>query len=329
MNETVTEQPELSIVIAALGPYETVRDAIKQLERAKVKDRLEILFVVRNASFFDLEKSDLQCFHSFHLIELPELRTSGQARAAGIAKARSSLIAFVEEHTVPEPDWAEAMIEAHKKPCAATAPVLINANPGTMISWAEFFLDFGPYIAPASGGFVNGLPWHNTSYKKKILESYGTWLADVMEAEVWIHWDLLAKGHQLYLEPKAKTKHLNQSQLVPYIGSCFYGGWLFGGKRAKYWKWSALRRLFYAGGAIFIPFVRFPRILKLIFRSGRNHELIPKIIPYLFLGLLVHAVGEGVGYALGPRSSAEKRCDYELKRRCFLTRTDPDARTCN
>jgi hypothetical protein len=40
MNETVTEQPELSIVIAALGPYETVRNAIKQLERAKVKDRL-------------------------------------------------------------------------------------------------------------------------------------------------------------------------------------------------------------------------------------------------------------------------------------------------
>lgn len=329
MIEPLSRPPELSVIIAALDRYQTIRNAVQQLKAARIKDRIEILFVVRDASFFSLDEADLHGFHSYHLIELPDLRSSGQARAVAIMQAGAPLVAFVEEHTVPEPDWAEALVEAHKKPCAATAPVLINANPNTMISWAEIFLDFGPWVAPAPGGFVNGLPWHNTSYKKAILESYGSSLADVLEAEIWVQWDLLAKGQQLYLEPQAKTHHLNHSRLSSYIGSSFYGGRLFGGKRAKYGQWSLFRRVLYAGGAFLIPLVRLPRILKLISRSGRQHQLIPNVLPALLLGLFVHAAGEGVGYAVGPGRSAEKRCDYELKRRCFLTSTDPEARICD
>ncbi len=321
--------PELSVIIAALDRYETIRNAIHQLKAARIKDRIEILFVVRDASFFNLEETDLHGFHSFRLIELTDLRSSGQARAAAVMQAGAPVVAFVEEHTIPEPGWAEALVESHKKPCAATAPVLINANPETMISWAEIFLDFGPWVAPAPGGFVNGLPWHNTSYKKPILESYGASLADVLEAEIWVQWDLLASGQQLYLEPQSKMHHLNHSRLAPYIGSCFYGGWLFGGKRAKYGQWSMFRRFAYTGGAFLIPAIRLPRILKLIFRSGRQHQLLPMVLPALLIGLIVHAAGEGVGYALGPGRSAEKRCDYELRRRCFLTHTDSEARICD
>lgn len=326
MSETSARPPELSVIIAALDQYETIRNAVHQLNASRIKDKMEILFVVRDASFFNLEETDLDNFHSFHLIELPNLRSSGQARAAAIAQAGAPLIAFVEEHTIPDPNWADALVEAHKKPCAATAPVLINANPETAISWAEIYLDFGPWVTPAPGGFVSGLPWHNTSYKKAILDSYGSSLADVLEAEIWIQWDLLAQGQKLYLEPLAKTQHLNHSRLSPYVSSCYFGGRLFGAKRALYGKWSAFRRIAYTGGAFLIPLVRLPRILKLILRGQR--PLLLKIFPALLIGLFVHAAGEGVGYALGAGRSAEKRCDYELRRRCFLGRTDPQARNC-
>ena len=329
MNQTSVQPPELSIIIAALGPYDTVRKAVKQLKMTGIQEKLEVLFVVRSASYFGLDESELHGFHSFRLIELPDLRTSGQARAVAVMQSAALVVAFVEEHTIPEPDWADALIEAHKRPCAAVGAVLFNANPQSMISWAELFVDFGPYVAPVPGGFVDNLPWHNTSYKKTVLENYGASLADMMEAEILIHWDLIAKKQQLYLEPKARTNHLNHSRLSSYIGSCFYGGWLFGAKRARYWKWSILRRALYAAGALLIPLVRLPRTWKLIRQNGRQPHLLPGVLPAVVIGLLAHAAGEGVGYAFGPGRSAEKRCDYELKRRCFLNPAEPEARNCS
>jgi len=321
-------QPELSIVIATLDEYETIRNAIRQLRTERVKNKLEVVFVVRNAADFRLKEADLEGFHSFCIVELSDIRRTGQARAAGVMQAKALLVAFVEEHTVPDANWAEALIEAHRKPCAAVGPVMINANPETMVSWAELFLSFGPWVAPAPGGLVGSLPWHNTSYKTDMLHAYGGLLADVLETEAWVQWDLKGKGYQLYLEPAARTYHLNISRLSSYMKSNFSSGRLFGALRASYGRWSIFRRIGYMCGFLFIAVVRLPRVLRFIFRTGNAH-LLPRILPPLLLGLILHSAGEGVGYTLGPGNEAEKRCDVELRRRCHLARTDKEARICN
>jgi hypothetical protein len=48
--------------------------------------------------------------------------------------------------------------------------------------------------------------------------------------------------------------------------------------------------------------VRFGRIWKELWRSGKGRELLPGIIPALLVGLITGALGEMVGYAMGPRN---------------------------
>lgn len=65
--------------------------------------------------------------------------STAEARAAGIRQANAPVVAFVEDHSYPDPDWAERLIEAHRKLWAAVGPVMmVNANPATMISWPIF-----------------------------------------------------------------------------------------------------------------------------------------------------------------------------------------------
>jgi len=55
----------------------------------------------------------------------------------------------------------------------------------------------------------------------------------------------------------------------------------------------------------------------------------PQVLPLLWIGLTAHALGEGIGYALGRGKSREKRCDLELRRRCYLSAHDEEAKICN
>jgi hypothetical protein len=163
------------------------------------------------------------------------------------------------------------------------------------------------------------LPGHNSSYKRAILLDYGTELEAMLESESVLHWDLRAKGYQLYLEPAAEISHLNFGLLSSWIQAQFYNGRLFAATRAR--RWSPLQRLFYTGGAPLIPVVRFRRILQQL-RSGRRRNLPPGVLPTLILGLVVSAVGEMMGYALGAGDAKQKLSNFEFHRIRHLRKQD-------
>jgi hypothetical protein len=64
----------------------------------------------------------------------------GEDRSAGIGAARSPVIAFIEDHSVPDPGWAESLIEAHcsrspatrRRSCSTTTSCTASsAGPGS------------------------------------------------------------------------------------------------------------------------------------------------------------------------------------------------------
>jgi hypothetical protein len=79
-------------------------------------------------------------------------------------------------------------------------------------------------------------------------------------------WDLHAKGHQLSLEPKARTFDTNFSTLRSWTAANFDSGRVFAAARAS--DWSPPRRLVFAGSSPLIPAVRLMRILPVLARSG-------------------------------------------------------------
>src|SRR6202030_2494006 len=97
------------------------------------------------------------------------IRVTGEAIAAAVRTATAPIVAYAEEHSYPEPAWAEHLVEAHKGPWGAVSPAIVNANPKTGMSWASLFADFSQFMDPATSGETESLPWHHVSYKRAIL----------------------------------------------------------------------------------------------------------------------------------------------------------------
>lgn len=274
-----------------------------------------------------LIESELTEFHTFRVVEVGEIKLPSQAKAVGVLKATAPILAFAEDHCYPDPDWAAALIAAHQQGWAAVGPAMRNANPATMLSWAGLFLHYGCCLEPATLQAAECLPWHNTSYKRELLLAYGDELASMLVVESMLLDDLRDKSHRLCFEPAAKTYHVNISLLSSWIGHAFWGGRQFAAIRAEKQKWSLWRRLLYIVGTPLIPFVRLRRTRQIIYRTGKQRELLPRVLPALISGLVPHAIGEMIGYAFGKGNAEQRYSYYEMARIRHLTAKDRQAQS--
>ena len=314
--------PEMSVVIVA-DRYDTIRKTVRHLRAQTVRDRLEIVIVAPSKDALDLEGHELQNFFQVRVIEVGDIQSLPRARVPGVREASAPLVAFVESHSYPAPRWAEALIKVHQQPCAVVGPAMANANPASSMSWAGFLLDYGPWADPSSGGPIEHLPGHNSSYKRAILLEYGDDLEAMLEAESVLHWDLKSRGHDLYLEPAAMMLHLNVSLPLSWIVERFYAGRQFGAARAR--GWPMPRRLLYIGGTPVILPARLRRILRQIGHCGWSRDLLPGVLPALISGLILTAVGQMFGYAFGPGAAQERLCHIELHKVLHIAKRERPA----
>jgi hypothetical protein len=299
-----------------------LRGALDCLRAQEVRESIEVVVVTQSLGELGAAESDLTGFGRVELVEAGPFGSSGSAIAAGVRAARAPVVAYVEEHAFPEPGWAEALIAAHDGPWSAVGCALLNANPGSAVSWASLFTDFGPWLTRTTGEEVGSLPPHQTSYKLAVLRAYGDELGALLEVESMLHRDLRAKGHRLYFEPTARVRHLNPSLLTSYGRGELQGGRMFGTRRAAAEAWSFRRRLAYIAGSPLIPLVRLRRLLAVLhaYTEPRPHLL--AIVPPLLVGLVSHTLGECIAYAAGAGGSAGRRMTFELDRRSHVRAGD-------
>jgi hypothetical protein len=317
---------QMSVVLVTPGKYDAIRKTMEHLQAQTVLDQLEIVIVAPSAATLNFDAANLKAFGRVRVVEVGEIKSTGRAIAAGVREASAPVVTYAEEHAYPAPGWAEALIKAHRQPWAAIGVAIANANPGSMISWASLFTDFGPWVEPAEAGEINHLPWHHTAYKRAVLVEYGPKLEAMLETEGILNRDLQARGYRLYLEPAAKTNHVNISLLSSYFGAEFHGARMLAANRARSAKFSMFWRLLYICGIPLIPFIRLKRVLRHIFRSGRQRELFPGILPALVIGLVADAFGQLAGYAFGAGDAARRRVSFELSRCQHITESDKVSR---
>jgi hypothetical protein len=290
--------PAMSIVLVTPDRYQGLRQTVKRLRKQSARAQLELVIVGPSAAKLDIDAEELGVFCQFRIAEANPAKSIPAAKAAGIRAASASVVVMGEDHCYPRPGWAEALIKAHEQPWGAIGPVLWNANP-SLISWANFFVAYGPWIGPITSGVISSLSEHNSSYKRALLLEYDSCLETMLERESKLHQELQKRGYQLYLESKAEADHFNFSQLGISIVLRFCAGRAYGAMRARANAWSAWRRIIYAGGVMLIPFVRLRHVLREIRRTKRQKELVPRILPALLALLTATAFGEAAGYLLG------------------------------
>jgi GT2 family glycosyltransferase len=320
MKEKTSINPEISVILVAPDHYSTVRKTITHLLKQTALDRLELVIVAPSADHLDADESELGAFPRVQIAEIGDLITSARATAIGIRRASAEIVALVEDHAFPEPGWAAALIDSHRQPWAAVGPVVRNGNPDKAISWADFLIGYGPWIAPAPAGAVDHLPGHNSSYKRSLLLKFGTDLEELLEAETLLHWNLREKGYKLYLEPRAITSHVNFSLFSSWIQAQYHSGRVFAAARIH--GMSKLKQALFIGGAPLIPFVRFLRIFREMCKPGRFKMKFFSVMPILFVGLSINGFGQMLGYAFSAGNSKDKMAQLEFHRDRHVSKRD-------
>jgi hypothetical protein len=241
-------------------------------------------------------------------------RAMHRARAAGMLASTAPITVVGETHCYPQPGWAHAILAAFEDPAwGAVGPRIENANPATGLSWANLTLDYGPFLNPARGEAA-ALPGQNSCVRTELLERYRDDLGERMRMPYLFFCELRDDGQRLFVEPAARTAHLNVTDRGAWLGERFGAARVFASDRRL--EWPLWRRAIYVLGSPAIPLLRLRRALKDLRRGGGP----VRAVPPLLCGLLASAAGEAVGYAAGAAAGDPRIFLVELDREAYAPR---------
>jgi GT2 family glycosyltransferase len=316
----VSDSPALSVILATQDDFSAIATTVRHLARQTVARAIELVIVVRDRSVLAADDALLSRLGAVSVVEHPDEGTPSHFNAAGVRWATAPIVVFAEDHCFPDPDWAERLIAAHRGPWAAVGPAVRNSNPGTLASWADLLIGYGPWLEPVPGGEVEFLPSHNCSYKRAVLLNEGGRLESWLEAETLLHWELRRRGERLIVEPAARVAHTNFSRWSSFLPASFYNGRLFAGSRRR--GMSTARRVVYVLLGPLIPFVRAARIARSVVRSPVLVGRFCVALPALFAGLACDGLGQMLGYGFGPGDARSQVAAYEWRRDRHVTEHD-------
>jgi hypothetical protein len=231
---------------------------------------------------------------------------------------------FLEDHSFPDPGCAEAMVARHgAQKLAAVGPVMLNANPSSAVSWGTFLVFYGQWTGKNPPTQVHHLPANHSCYRREVLIGYGHQLADMLEVESVLHWDLISSGKRLHLDPSAQVYHLNYSSIVPLLKEYFIASRVFAANRAA--SWGASRKTIFAMGSPLLPLIRWRRVVEQAAFAQLETALLLRSSPAVFFNLCAGAAGEMFGYLLGAGHAPERLVAFERRKRNSYSPVDVQA----
>ena len=178
-------------------------------------------------------------------------RGSPRVARAGRRHRRDALL--------PAAGWARAFIDAFASgDWDGIGPQIVNANPATGLSWANLALDYGPFLRPQRGE-TDVMPGQNAGVRTAVLEPYRADLGEHMRMPYLFFQLLREDGARFFLEPGARSAHLNVTDRRAWLGERFGAGRMFANERAA--QWPRWRRIVYTVGSPAIPLLRLRRAL--------------------------------------------------------------------
>jgi GT2 family glycosyltransferase len=311
--------PELSVILVVGSRRDRASRALASLLAQEGIDRMEILLA-------DLDPEGEVIAGIDHpwvrvLPMSPEV-VFGEARRRAVVEARAEIVAFLEEHALAEPGWAEAILAAHGTGSwASVGPRVRNGNPGVGLSDIIGLISYGLFYPgeERDEGVLERdvLPGHNSSFRRDVLLGYGADLGHLLMNDNLLFARLRRDGQRLALAPAIKIRHFNEVGLGPLMRAYFHYHRIYGNRRAEILGWSPFRRWIYILLAPAMPvyfLVKFGRHL-----AGSNRRYLPLLlrhIPSVYLMQLAAGVGQALGLALGVGGSelVFTRCEVEAPR---------------
>ena len=313
--------PLMSVIIVAHRDSGNLRLALARLGSQTIASRLECILVAPPTEDFTPALAQLGGLVPRRVVAMQSMSSGGQAKAAGVVAARAPLVAFMEDHSYPQRDCAETLLQAHESgDYAAVGPLMWNANARNGRSWGCFLAFYSPWLSAPPQDKVDHLPANQSCYRRSILLEYGPRLAQMLEAESVLHADLRAKGRKLRLDPLARVYHLNFSRLAPAAFEYYLSSRVFAAQRAD--GWPVAKRAVYTLGSPLLPLIRALRIIGDVRRAEIGPRIFSSALVPLLLVLSAGAAGEMLGYASGAGRAAERLLQFERERDTAFSAAD-------
>ncbi len=293
-------EPSLSVVIAAVNGWDVLGPTLDSLDALAQRDQIEVVVVDASGGTLGDRLADRD--PPVLVVEQPTRLPIPRLRYLGVKRASGPLVAIIEDHAEVEPGWASAMIRAHDGPWGAVGGAVENGRDG-LVNWAVFFCEYTPYMRPVVEGAAADLPGNNIAYKRPHLLRHAQVL-DEGKWESWINDRLRADGVPIASTNAAAVRHIKPFRLGYFLAQRFHFARSYAGMRRPDQSWA--KRLVYGFGSAALPGLLMARVTRNALAKRRHLGKFAVCSPLIALFLTVGAVGEMVGYLIGPGSSLAK-----------------------
>ena len=215
----------------------------------------------------------------------------------GIQKVSSDYVMLAEDHCVPDPDWAEAILRRLEEGWDAVGPALRPGNRTSFFAEGSFLIGYGEWMMPVTGGPRDVLCGWNGTIRTELLRQLGGELADELLMGAFLVRRLRQAGHRFYLEDRARMRHFDPPGWAREIWLLFLVGLGFGAVRTR--RWSLAARLLYPLAAPAVAFLHWKRAFAHYRRAGAASGLSPAVLAAAAVLALAWGMGEALGALMG------------------------------
>jgi glycosyltransferase involved in cell wall biosynthesis len=296
--------PSLSVVVAAWNERELLRACLQSLieDRARAR-RGTIEIIVAGAGSADQGDMMAADFSSCTYVSVEGTPTVPTLRKAGLARATSDVVAFIEDHATVAPGWADAIRDGFSRAevSAMGGPVGQGAG-SSALDWGAYLFDYGRFAPPQPGGIARGVSGLNMAFRRSFLAALAELRDGVFEGP--IHAELARRDERPYMAPEAIVYHQKRYSLREAFVSVYYLGRGYAGRRVE--SASRVVRFARAASCVVLPPVLVWRPLSVVFRAGHATRPPLRSLGYLSLLALSWSSGECIGYLFG-RGDSDSR----------------------
>lgn len=229
------------------------------------------------------------------LLECPPDATIPELRARAFDACTGDVVGVVEDHVLPDPDWAVLVMEAHRDGARVVGGSVRNAARDRLVDRAAFLCEYSHALDPPAAGPAPWLTGNNVAYRRELLGRF----RHVWEAGTWedrLHEAMREDGVELVFRPDIRVRHLMHYTASGYASQRFLYSRALAAMRLE--DRPAWLRAAFALGALALPPVLLWRIGRRSVRGGR-FRLLVRSLPLLAVWVTAWAAGEAVGALAG------------------------------
>ncbi len=311
--ERPSDEPVVSVVMLVDTSRENAQVVLDALERQTCEAGVMEIVVL------DMGEAGAEPLRMPERYRVKLLRRPGKeywrvARARAAREAKGEIVAFLEDHCRPEPEWAEELVAAYGDGrWAAVGYVFKNGSRDSWWSRACLATDYGVFMHPREGGVAPFLSGNNVSYARWFLEELG----EAFEKEVVVDYNvqqrLLASGHGMKVASRVVAAHCCYGSLVALCAANYEYVRILGAARAGAAGWGVAMRVLRAVVApVLVPPLRVWRLgREMVGRPGGWRRYV-SALPVVYPVYVAAAMGEASGYVWGVGDAEGRFAHWEL-----------------